>query len=598
MKENTEKYRREIIMKKKIVNMLIMTSAVAMLAACTDNGGESRGQYTEPEDVTVAPDKPADPTPTEAEPEHEPVSAGPAHIFDEEFKNGEVEGQGTQFVRVGRKVYYRVIAPEGWPDTAIFGEYLYNEKMDVPSSLWVYDLDDNSYEKVMDIEGWGNMYAGVQGLFISDGKNEISVIDPVNKTQTPYVEGRLITDVSDDGTLLMTTNYDSNYHQHGQICRDGEYICYTAEENNSIVFYGLAGDDMIALYHESRSDEYEMVSYQNSIMTSLGTLTLPGDMMSPYPELIEYKAEGDQAYITVGYYEGSGHFLARWDAYSMTAGEEDSLVLLDKEDRDFTSDFTSDETEPRMLIDNGDVYFYDVASNSLGLSEKFYGDLVYYDSPFGASVVKRYLVDELAGETEWDDQLLQAVVLDNTAFVITATGHHIPSDDIGWRYSYAPIMVEYMAIPFGPDVEKDKNGVPVNYEFLTTIDVNHLDKEEADELTGTDWDLYSYEVEGNYELAYSDTYQKHLRFEENGDITLTETDTSTNKTETFTLVREDDGDYDPAYITYKLDRKNGSPENWVMIYLIGDHLEFSVDWQYSDGTYGGCNYVFHPEFNG
>lgn len=581
-------------MKKKIVNMLIMTSAVAMLAACTDNGGESRGQYTEPEDVTVAPDKPADPTPTEAEPELEPVSAGPAHIFDEEFKNGEVEGQGTHFVRVGRKVYYRVIGEEGMEDTALFGEFLDNEKTGVSSELFVYDLDDHSYQKVMDIEGIGVMYAGVQGLFISDGMDEIYVIDPLNKTQTPYVEGRFIKDVSDDGTLLMTTNYDPNYHQNGRICRDGEDICHTAEANSSMTFFGLAGDDMIALYRENGSDEYDVVSYNNSIMTKLGTLTLPGDLMAPYPELIEYKAEGDQVYITLGYYEGTGHFLACWDAYSMTAGVKDSLVLLDKEDRDFTSD----ETEPRMLIDNGDVYFYDVASNSLGLSNSYYGDLVYFDGPYGATVIKEDFIYDMSYETEWDSDLLEGVVLDNTAFVIRSVGHHIPSADIGWRYAYAPERLDYMAVPFGPDVEKDNNGIPVNMNYLDYVSPCHAHTADVDALAGTDWDFYSYEIEGEFHMAYSDTYMRYLHFEDNGDITLTVEENSTKKTETYTITRNEDPGYDFEYISYTLDDKGKGPENWVLTYLLDGHLEFSVDWYYDDGTRGGCNFVFRPKFIG
>ena len=56
-------------MKKKIVKMIIMMSAVTMLAACTNNGGKSRGPYTEPDEVSETPDKPAKPTPADPEPE-------------------------------------------------------------------------------------------------------------------------------------------------------------------------------------------------------------------------------------------------------------------------------------------------------------------------------------------------------------------------------------------------------------------------------------------------------------------------------------------------------------------------------------------------
>ena len=583
-------------MKKKIVKMIIMMSAVTMLAACTNNGGKSRGPYTEPDEVIETPDKPAKPTPADPEPaiDPEPEITGPEHIFEDEFKNGEVEGQGTHFIRVGRKVYYRVLANDGMEETALFGEFLNNEKIGVASELWVYDLDTTRYDKVMDIDGVGELYAGVQGLFISDGMNKISVIDPLNKTQTPYAEGSIIKDVSDDGTLLMITGYDPANCQHGQICKDGEYICHTSEANSSLTFFGLAGDNMIALYHKNESDEYQLVSYHHNIMTILGELTLPGDVMWPYPELIEYIAEGDQVYLTLGYYEGTGHFLTTWDAYSMTAGVRDSLVLLDKEDHDFTGD---EMTEPKMLIDNGEVDFYKVVGNELGLSNEYYGDLIYHDGPYGATVLAEYLIDEMDTES-WVNKMLEGVVLDDTAFVITSFGHHIPSQDIGWRYAYSPESLTYMAVPFGPDAERNEDGVPKDRIYLNTVSPCYVDKDEVAALAGSDWDFYSYEVEGEYELALYGTYGRHLHFEDNGDITMTVENRVDNTSQTYTIKRKDDPDYDSYYINYELDNNGKSPEHWVLVRLLDGYLEFSVDWTYDDGTFGGANYVFQPEFDG
>ena len=70
-------------MKKKIVKMIIMMSAVTMLAACTNNGGKSRGPYTEPDEVRETPDKPAKPTPADPEPaiDPEPEITGPVLLF-------------------------------------------------------------------------------------------------------------------------------------------------------------------------------------------------------------------------------------------------------------------------------------------------------------------------------------------------------------------------------------------------------------------------------------------------------------------------------------------------------------------------------------
>ena len=70
-------------------------------------------------------------------------------------------------------------------------------------------------------------------------------------------------------------------------------------------------------------------------------------------------------------------------------------------------------------------------------------------------------------------------------------------------------------------------------------------------------------------------------------------DKHSGDTQTYTL-EPAEFEYYEDYPCYSLDRGNGDTEKWVIIAYIGDHLEFSVEWKYSDGTPGGCNYVFNP----
>ena len=574
-------------MKKRLLLLLSLSICTGMLCACTDNAGGSRGTYEPEEEEPVVTQAPT-PSPEPDMPSPEPVEE--LALFGSEFSSAEVEGNGGYFIRLGRNVYYRVIAEEAMPQSALFAEYLNYEDASVPSTIAVYDLDANEFHDVMQVNAYGKMYACTEGLLSADGNGNIMLYDPQAVTSRNYCGGDTIIDVSDDGKLVAVAEHDDNWNISYSVYNEGDKL-YTIDGMTDV--YGFAGDELVTMRIVEETNAYELLSYSLSgDETLMGTFIKPAELYDAWtiPELIEFEPVEDELYITFGYYEGTGHFLSAWEAYCMQAGVEGSLkdVIVTNE-----NNMMKEPGEPKMFFDpDGEIYFYDVKKGTLGLSDGYSGDLVYYDSPFSAQVIDRYTVNDYQ-DTEWLNDVPVAVVLDKTAFYITTTGNHIREDDIGWRYAYAPMDYCYYAIPFGEDAERNSSGEPVDRYQMFMGFPKHVKDEDVAKLAGTDWDFYSYEVEGEFGLAEEDVYERHMHFNDDGTIQLSLTYIPENRKMEYTLEPEE-LDYYTGYPCYALDDKSTGHEDWVITKLIGDHLEFSVEWKYTDGTPGGCTYVFNP----
>ena len=573
-------------LKKKLLTLLSITTSLTVLTACTAGGGDSRGNYdpakpTPEAEPTVA----ADPTPVDV-PEHpDSIDDDMPGVFFDDFTAGEIEGNGGYFIRVGSQVYYRAIAPEGMPDYSLFAEFLSGEKPEVASTLAVYDLGTDKWHDVMEMKGSGEMYACTKGLLLADGNGNINVYDPLGTTQEKYCDGDSITDVTADGNMVAVFENNKGY----SVYQDGKEL-YTVDHLMDV--YGFAGDQLIAVRAiDNDNKRFEFVSYSpDGSETSMGTFVKPDTVYETWslPELIEFEPHGETVYLTVGYYEGTGHFLSDWEGYEMQAGKDGSLkdIVATDENR-----HVDDMNEPKMLVDDetGEVSFFSVKTNTVGLSEGYYGDLVYYDSPLGAQVISSYMVYENMYPS-WYDTMLYSVVLDKTAFVITATGHYLPEEDIGWRTAYYPYAYNYIAVPFAGVSQGDEPG----RNYLVMEYPKHAALSDAEALKRTDgWVCVSAEAEGDYISAEDDTFDRDLVFNNDGTITMVVQDKHSGDIQTYTL-EPAEFEYYEDYPCYSLDRGNGDTEKWVIIAYIGDHLEFSVEWKYSDGTPGGCNYVFNP----
>ena len=178
------------------------------------------------------------------------------------------------------------------------------------------------------------------------------------------------------------------------------------------------------------------------------------------------------------------------------------------------------------------------------------------------------------------------MILDHTAFVISAVGEHMEEADIGWRPAYIPTSYACEVIPFSPEL-LDANGLP-NRNYYLYMDFVEPSVIDVSELTGR-WEEFAYIVEGTYGKP-QDWEMQYLNFNADGSVTLEKRDVDHADLTAYTLTKtEDDYGGRPCYSVKIYE----SEEKHTMYRLNDDRLEVSVDWTYSDGTPGGCNIIYH-----
>ncbi len=567
-------------MKKQLIGILL---SAALLSACGDNNTDP----VKPESTDPTPTMEAAPTEPASEPTVAPAEAVVEEngIFSKYFSSGDVEGNGGYFVRIGRKVYYREIAPEAFPQYATFGEYLDYELPLPDSTLSVYDLDSCQEKQLFAVNGNGVLYAGKQGLFLGDTDKELTrLIDPESGYVTTYADGCPIA-VSEDGELLATCFWGGHEYSYN-VFKDGNPIYHIEDGNEIGEMLGFAGDALIGKCYDDDANYY-LVSYDTTgSRTILGNIPAAENTTDPYsiPELIQFLPDKNGCFVSFGYYEGSGHFLSEWVVLAVTPGSADSLKVLKASG--------VNEYPPYMFSEGGEEPgIYENFNKRIELSDVTYGDLIWHDSPTGVTLLEKDFIYDHYYESEydpifWQDDILDAVILDKTAFIIRASGEHIAEKDIGWRAAFMPRSYEYYVIPFGEEMRDDK-GNPDQARDLYLNFVEPLPIDMA-ELTGR-WEEYAYIVEGSYGIPM-DWEQQTLEFHDDGTVTLTKTDTELNKKVEYTLEEAvDEYGHRPCY---KL--TNGDLTlTYTMYRLIDERLDVSVEWDNMDGTPGGSDLIFH-----
>lgn len=89
-------------------------------------------------------------------------------------------------------------------------------------------------------------------------------------------------------------------------------------------------------------------------------------------------------------------------------------------------------------------------AGTAGLSEGIYGDLAYYDSPYSALLlIPDFITKEqgsLSDNTDKKD-LLDAEVIGDAVYVITAKSARNAAEDIGWRMAYELKELQWLRVP-------------------------------------------------------------------------------------------------------------------------------------------------------
>ncbi len=398
----------------------------------------------------------ANEAPTEDTENESKSSAVDLSSFAEAFEKGMVEN-GSYFVRLGNKVYFRKISMDSMDAGAEFGHFLNSESSNVESPLICFDLESGKWEEIGNIMGTGELYACPEGFYIGDMDPESPDADitwfynPATGDQSQYCYG-VPQGVSKSGKLLAVEQ-----HQSARSCfptvlvKNGEEIVSLGDEDNYYIYCGFAGEDLILIQRKGwggeTDEEWFVCSVnENGEVTTLGSM---GTFDYSYPELQQFRTIDGTVYLVFGFYEGSGHFLSNWTTYKAVPGKTESLQEVNDGKDDYYVEEGYEEMVPQLCVDTGDYIFYSVYTPfdaHMGIGDNS-NNMYYYDESYDDCLLLRDFIKNDYGEK---CQIIQDLTtFPEYVFVIYADAEQDEEYSIGWRTGYRMTGLHICAIPFG-----------------------------------------------------------------------------------------------------------------------------------------------------
>ena len=220
---------------------------------------------------------------------------------------------------------------------------------------------------------------------------------------------------------------------------------------------GNAGETLIVMLHTA-DEEYILCSVDEAgDVTRLGLI---GNTDNGYGEPKQFQYVDGYVYVCLGYYEGTGHFLSRWEVVKAEPGVEGSLeIAINGDDEPGTYDGEGPDPDvPVFFFDTGGALDHSEHvpyKAYMGEGDKE-NDLMYYDDVFDECTLVKDFIDRSDYEKCSMIQDIESVA--ETAFIIYADTEADSEYDIGWRMGYRMTGWHICAIPFDSD-HLDDNGL-------------------------------------------------------------------------------------------------------------------------------------------
>ncbi len=380
----------------------------------------------------------------------------PGGISDEEyfrmaFDRGDVENNGANFVRVGRRVYFLKYEQESFGEPALFGNFLATPSASANGILMYYDLDTQDVTdtvNIIDVEG--PLYVSPEGIYMTghDSEDEqISLYSPDGSRHMNLGEGRVI-GVSDDGKYAVVSSYTEDFVRVFSVFdHEKKVVDITAKENENFSYCGMTENGLIYKVYDSEKDINEIRQLGID-----GKVTLLGKMLPPEAseeygaEVVQLLKDEEKLYFNVVYFEGTGHFLAEQTVMSAVDGKKDSLEIMRvKLPEDEAPEYS------RLYLKGHTVLAATKIYGDTGLSKGSWGDLVMYDpQSVSMNLIKGFVDDpesDMAKEGMGQTMLQESDVLGGAAFIIAADCERDEESDIGWREAYRLLNLKYLCVP-------------------------------------------------------------------------------------------------------------------------------------------------------
>lgn len=375
-------------------------------------------------------------------------------------KTDDVENNGTDFVRVGDLVFFRYYDESVLGDDSIdaeWAEFTSCYQLNPAGCVCYYDKKTGECGLAYRDYCGGSLYY-VDGKFYSE-RFDANDTYSVEYLMSCYPDGSALEEKSDVDTFSVIEAV-SEQNDCIAVYRFLSNELYSDFGNAYCVYYDLDDDNYIR-YSKYYDNYYYVVtddSTGNNLIlwefekTSgdrllLAEVDVHGLCDYGFPSVNQIEIEGNDIYVGFNWYDGTNIGLQGCSIFKATRGKQNSGKIVYN---DFP-DNMNESSRPYFYLNASDeIVFTEInPEGEVRLSEKSYGDLSFYDSPFGATILEEGFIQ--AYPFDGDDGTLTTVFqegeyVNNLAFVITANGSYAPSKDIGWRRVYEFNGFTYMVL--------------------------------------------------------------------------------------------------------------------------------------------------------
>lgn len=418
-------------MKRKAIASVLMTLCLGLACGCSDAKTDGSEQVKESAVEKTSEAEPSKDEETKASEEAGTESGAPEILptaAPEEKPEEIAMNNGGNFVSVEGKVYYREYGPYSLVGSAVGGNFTdcgenyggasirYLEKDGEPRTL---AENDKGYGPLYYHDGW--LYSQMNADYVEPAVYRINLKDGTTEMVcNGYLRGG-----SADGRYLAVEEYQDG--KRSLKILDGGVpgkSSYTTEDG---YYYYVASyeDKVFMTLSESYEDQWLLqFDYQGNLVT-LAKLPAFYEGATAYGDANHFKMENGEVTFAWELYEGTGHFL-----------NESYLVKVPICN-------SPEGVDPKQPL-------YEARAEAMNL----FGDdaddsyVTAYKNVFGSDDAKETLIQSM--ETYPSDGKGTAVIVQTMErvgedyYAIVATAHRDPMEDIGWRWSYRMLSLEYL----------------------------------------------------------------------------------------------------------------------------------------------------------
>ena len=523
-----------------------------------------------------------------------------------------IDSNGGYFVYMDdgetEAVYYRVYGPGQLMSPALFGKFL-EEANDGPVGMMMrYNLGTGETEEVFEDPCYGPVIAdgrGFYGMIPEEG----SSIESEYGSYTVWVsaDGSETRAISDKQTCIMGASEDGSYialrfiniddEEYGGLAvyHEGkEAVAVVPDDGEFLTYCGMYKSLMYFMLYDSetRGNTLYCLNAKDAELTELGYVPYdPEETYSTELECRQCLTDSKGVYIVAAATEGTGQLISGFICFKARSEREDSVEVIDS---DWLGELEQDELPRLMITRPGEAEAYRYVTDDVELSEGFYGDLIYHESPRSVMPVVEEFIPKPDDDLEYMEYVLAMEVIDRTIYLITAKCAHNADYDIGWRYAYDLQQANWFRIPVDWDsldddghataiegigycLEEEQNGGETGLSSEYTTGNEYLDSLVLPVCGG--WQMTKYQEEGRTYRARRTGEDAWLYINIFGGITYiwddVEIDTSADVGETGNLVFTVKGNN--GYIYFTLLSTEGYHEDMT--------ITVEMDYPDDDGEY-------------